>query len=359
MSIALQAKMSETVGTSEQTEQIQNYIEGAAPSGSGGDGSAEYYTIEEKQIAGNILIAQGETSGQAENVYMVMDGQDQQFIMISYDQSGRPTGPVAEHVLVAPSEGEATTVTVVEPAEVVATRSGRPKRQTRGMLRAMQFKEETNDISVYDFTDMNVPARGGGGAEAGQEDAPSGEQDKGAGSATEDEDTDADYVKPAPAPKRIGRPPKAVTAKRSKAAASSSAAVVVGNAANASVSGNVHVCTYCNYTSNKRYLLSRHLKSHSEDRPHKCGICERGFKVCSKFARIVMYNLIFCLFHRLWPRCRTMSTLTLECDHIVASFATPPSPHRASWCVTFATATRTRSHIVATSATTLRWSCRS
>ena len=39
-----------------------------------------------------------------------------------------------------------------------------------------------------------------------------------------------------------------------------------------------HMCNYCNYTSNKRYLLSRHMKSHSEDRPHKCGICERGFK---------------------------------------------------------------------------------
>ncbi|KAJ8954592.1 hypothetical protein NQ318_003123 [Aromia moschata] len=28
----------------------------------------------------------------------------------------------------------------------------------------------------------------------------------------------------------------------------------------------------------KRYLLSRHMKSHSEERPHKCSVCERGFK---------------------------------------------------------------------------------
>lgn len=41
---------------------------------------------------------------------------------------------------------------------------------------------------------------------------------------------------------------------------------------------NSHMCNYCNYASNKRYLLSRHMKSHSEERPHKCGICERGFK---------------------------------------------------------------------------------
>ncbi|KFM57955.1 Transcriptional repressor CTCF, partial [Stegodyphus mimosarum] len=39
-----------------------------------------------------------------------------------------------------------------------------------------------------------------------------------------------------------------------------------------------HVCNYCSYTSPKRYLLSRHLKSHSDERPHKCGVCERGFK---------------------------------------------------------------------------------
>ncbi len=39
-----------------------------------------------------------------------------------------------------------------------------------------------------------------------------------------------------------------------------------------------HMCNYCNYTSAKRYLLSRHMKSHSEERPHKCSVCERGFK---------------------------------------------------------------------------------
>ncbi|CAB0009497.1 unnamed protein product, partial [Nesidiocoris tenuis] len=39
-----------------------------------------------------------------------------------------------------------------------------------------------------------------------------------------------------------------------------------------------HMCNYCNYTSPRRYLLSRHMKSHSEERPHKCSVCERGFK---------------------------------------------------------------------------------
>lgn len=39
-----------------------------------------------------------------------------------------------------------------------------------------------------------------------------------------------------------------------------------------------HSCSYCRYSTNKRYLLSRHLKSHSEERPFKCSVCERGFK---------------------------------------------------------------------------------
>lgn len=46
-------------------------------------------------------------------------------------------------------------------------------------------------------------------------------------------------------------------------------------------SSDRHVCNYCNYTTHKRYLLSRHMKSHSEDRPHRCGICERGFKTAA------------------------------------------------------------------------------
>ncbi|XP_064639829.1 uncharacterized protein LOC135495296 [Lineus longissimus] len=38
------------------------------------------------------------------------------------------------------------------------------------------------------------------------------------------------------------------------------------------------MCNYCNYTSPKKYLLTRHMKTHSEERPHKCNICDRGFK---------------------------------------------------------------------------------
>ena len=36
-------------------------------------------------------------------------------------------------------------------------------------------------------------------------------------------------------------------------------------------------CTYCDYSTPKRFLLSRHMKRHSDERPFMCNICEKGF----------------------------------------------------------------------------------
>lgn len=41
---------------------------------------------------------------------------------------------------------------------------------------------------------------------------------------------------------------------------------------------DVLMCPYCDYTSPKLYLLTRHMKSHSGNRPHKCNMCQRDFK---------------------------------------------------------------------------------
>ena len=38
------------------------------------------------------------------------------------------------------------------------------------------------------------------------------------------------------------------------------------------------MCNYCNYTSPKRFLLARHMKAHSEERPYTCEMCSRTFK---------------------------------------------------------------------------------
>lgn len=44
------------------------------------------------------------------------------------------------------------------------------------------------------------------------------------------------------------------------------------------------------YTINS-YLLLRHMKSHSEERPHKCSVCERGFKTIASLQNHVnMHN---------------------------------------------------------------------
>ncbi|XP_073836962.1 CTCF [Musca autumnalis] len=37
-------------------------------------------------------------------------------------------------------------------------------------------------------------------------------------------------------------------------------------------------CQICEYSTNKKFLLTRHFKTHSDDRPYKCSVCERGFK---------------------------------------------------------------------------------
>ncbi|XP_005185380.1 transcriptional repressor CTCF isoform X2 [Musca domestica] len=37
-------------------------------------------------------------------------------------------------------------------------------------------------------------------------------------------------------------------------------------------------CQICDYSTNKKFLLTRHFRTHSDDRPYKCSVCERGFK---------------------------------------------------------------------------------
>lgn len=61
----------------------------------------------------------------------------------------------------------------------------------------------------------------------------------------------------------------------------------VGTGGNQVNSGVTHMCTYCNYSTGKRYLLARHMKCHSEDRPHKCNVCERGFKTIASLTNHV------------------------------------------------------------------------
>lgn len=148
------------------------------------------------------------------------------------------------------------------------------KAQTRQTSRLTRIKKEKsepekpNDISVYDFDEANQPQANDD--EEPMDDGEPGDDDE---NQNDDEGDGDDDVKPnlstPKTPKRVKKQSKK-TGKLSTPIGPSSS--------------SQHMCNYCSYTSNKRYLLSRHMKSHSEERPHKCGICERGFKVIHCFS---------------------------------------------------------------------------
>ncbi|XP_052126287.1 transcriptional repressor CTCFL isoform X2 [Frankliniella occidentalis] len=91
-----------------------------------------------------------------------------------------------------------------------------------------------------------------------------------------------------------------------------------------------HMCNYCNYTSPKRYLLSRHMKSHSEERPHKCSVCERGFKTLASLQNHVNTHTGTkphrCKF------CDSSFTTSGELVRHVRYKHTHEKPHRCSVC---------------------------
>jgi hypothetical protein len=206
--------------------------------------------------------AQGTSGGSGfQTMALVPDGESGQYVLIvqqpQQDQDGNNT-PSASTSATTPSASTRN-----------ASKRTMPQRQTR-MTRIKKEKQEpvvekTNDISVYDFDEVNQP-RHEDGEESGQvDDDGMGEEDVRDGE--EDGVDDDEDVKP----NMTSATPKKPKVKRAKKMKASPAA--------GSTSSNQHMCNYCNYTSSKRYLLSRHMKSHSEERPHKCGICERGFKV--------------------------------------------------------------------------------
>ncbi|XP_023173217.1 transcriptional repressor CTCF isoform X2 [Drosophila hydei] len=49
-------------------------------------------------------------------------------------------------------------------------------------------------------------------------------------------------------------------------------------AATNSAASQKFACSHCSYTTNKKFLISRHVRSHDSELSFKCSICERGFK---------------------------------------------------------------------------------
>lgn len=91
-----------------------------------------------------------------------------------------------------------------------------------------------------------------------------------------------------------------------------------------------HMCNYCNYTSPKRYLLSRHMKSHSDERPHKCTVCERGFKTLASLQNHV--NTHTGTRPHMCKSCDSCFTTSGELVRHVRYKHTHEKPHRCTEC---------------------------
>ncbi|XP_076334328.1 uncharacterized protein LOC143238200 isoform X1 [Tachypleus tridentatus] len=91
-----------------------------------------------------------------------------------------------------------------------------------------------------------------------------------------------------------------------------------------------HMCNYCNYTSPKRYLLSRHMKSHSEERPHKCSVCECGFKTLASLQNHVNTHTGTRPHH--CKECDSCFTTSGELVRHVRYRHTHEKPHRCTEC---------------------------
>ncbi|KAI7697255.1 hypothetical protein SSS_07115 [Sarcoptes scabiei] len=217
------------------------------------------YAIDAKDIVLTDQVADGQTDQSGSyQTFMVMDDQ-QQYMLIMPDSKSATDS--SEQPTIAVVSSEVPEDDTVINAKSIKTESSPPETPVstpkRGLRPRKTIKDQDdscNDISVYDFNDQ--PNRNANASIL----------------ANNTKSNDPDYKTPS---KPRGRPPKSGDSGRRSKSGNGSISL---NTSASGANSNVHVCTYCNYTSTKRYLLSRHLKSHSEDRPHKCGICERGFK---------------------------------------------------------------------------------
>ena len=262
---------------SETISDIQNYLQSFNKEiGESGENET-FYAIDTQKLTQGIddntlqMLAEQAATGQhsaaggpnAETGYqtvaIVPDGDSGGYVLIVQQP---PTTDSSD----APSLQTSQTTATTSTAGVTTT--PKTKQIQNRIKRIKQEKKESerpNDISVYDFDELNLPNTA--------EDETIHEMENADESMINEEEADDQDVDIKPnvtqkTPKRAKKTPGSASAKKVKLAAPTTPS-----------NPNQHMCNYCNYTSNKRYLLSRHMKSHSEERPHKCGICERGFKV--------------------------------------------------------------------------------
>jgi hypothetical protein len=265
--------------SSETISDIQNYLQSFNKEiGESGDNESAFYAIDTQKLAQGIddgtlqMLAEQAATGHTASTSGAPDAGYQTVAIV-------PDGDSGGYVLIVqqPQTSDANDTPVTTQTTTSAKSAGSAAKSTpksaKQMTRIKRIKQEKkdasdrpNDISVYDFDDINLPNVA--------EDETINELDNTEALLNDEEVDEADVdVKPNITPKTPKRQKKAATGTVSAKKAKTATPATPSNP-------NQHMCNYCNYTSNKRYLLSRHMKSHSEERPHKCGICERGFKVC-------------------------------------------------------------------------------
>lgn len=252
-------------------------------SGTGADGDEGYQTlalVQDGNSGGYVLIVQpGQGQNQGQQVQLPASLAGSSIVTTSSSTGAQHITLNAESLGLSGSQGQVTVAISADgkllPDDAIDNHS----------VSKDDVNDRTNnDISVYDFEEGHGNANVGdvagssslaAGSASIVSDVLNDDTDEtGSGLESGDEST-VDYsekLRTRRAKKGSAGTPSN-TSKRMK-----SSGTPGSNFSTPNNSMSQHMCNYCNYTSNKRYLLSRHMKSHSEDRPHKCGICERGFK---------------------------------------------------------------------------------
>ncbi|RWS19874.1 Zinc-finger double domain containing protein 12-like protein, partial [Leptotrombidium deliense] len=299
----------EAEANAETISDIQNYLQSfnkeiGEASTNDAAGTTTFYTIDTSQVLGTTGNAEDtlSTAGNTATVTATTDAADgagYQTLALLPDGGGyvlimQPSVGQAQGQVQIPVTGNASpmvttgspTISLPSGISVAAVTSSltpsaavsvltadcEPKNDKRNsqlssLTRIKKEKSDSdkqNDISVYDFDDVNPPQT------QELEDECEDEEEGDINEGDELDQSSIGDMKPilgTPKNKRIAKKSPGSIAKKTKMCAPAS-----------TPGQNQHMCNYCNYTSSKRYLLSRHMKSHSEERPHKCGICERGFK---------------------------------------------------------------------------------
>jgi uncharacterized Zn-finger protein len=251
-------------------------------SGAGGDGDEGYQTlalVQDGNSGGYVLIVQpGQGQGSGQQVQLPASLAGSSIVTTSSSSGTQHITLNAESLGLSGAQGQVT-VAISADGKLLTGDSIDADSLTKDDV----HDRANNDISVYDFEEGHANANAG--EVAGTSSLATGSTSivsevlndsdaTGTGGETADEST-VDYSEKLRTrrSKKSNAGTPSSTSKRIKTSGTPGS-----NFSTPNNSMSQHMCNYCNYTSNKRYLLSRHMKSHSEDRPHKCGICERGFK---------------------------------------------------------------------------------